>query len=62
MRTTTRFRHLCSSTKKNGKKTTKKIQPYDRKFVAKQYIKSTQVHCDSNLWENPVASVAEMEL
>ena len=35
-RTTTRFGHLCSSTKKSKK--TKK-QPYDRKFVVKQYIK-----------------------
>ena len=37
--TTTRVGHLCSSTKKKQKKK-KKIQPYDRKFVVKQYIKS----------------------
>ena len=38
-RITTRFGHLSSSSEKS-KKTKRKIQPYDRKFVVKQYIKS----------------------
>ena len=59
--TTTRVGHLCSSTKKKQKKK-KKIQPYDRKFVVKQYIKSIWIHYDSNPWVKPVASIAEMEL
>ena len=42
-RTTTRINHLSSSTKtskKKKKQKKKKIQPYDGKFFAKQYIKS----------------------
>ena len=38
-RTTTRIGHLYSSTTKKAKNQ-KKIQPYDRKFVVQQYIKS----------------------
>ena len=37
-RTTTRIGHLSSSTK--NKQKTKKIPPYDRKFVVQQHIKS----------------------
>ena len=60
-RTTTRFDHLCSSTKKIAKRQKKKIQSYDRKFVVKQYIKLLSVHCDPNPSEKPVVSVTEME-
>ena len=39
--TITGIGHFASSTKtKQQKKKEKKIQPYDRKFVVKQYIKS----------------------
>ena len=37
-RTTTRIGHLSSSTK-NKQKKTKKIPPYDKKFVVQQHIK-----------------------
>ena len=58
-RTTTRISHLCSSLK-NKRKNKNKIQSYDRKFVAKQYIKSLQVQYDINP-EKPEASDEEME-
>ena len=40
IRTITGTGHFASSTKTEQKKNEKKIQPYDRKFVVKQYIKS----------------------
>ena len=47
---------------KEKQKDKKNTQPYDRKFVIKQYIKSLWVHCDSNPWEKPVVTVTKMEL
>ena len=52
-RTTTRIGHLSPLTK-NKKKKTKKIPPYDRKFVVQQYFISLKVHYDSK----PVTFVA----
>ena len=46
--------------KKTSNKT-KKIQSYDRKFVAKQYIKSLEIYYDIDTWEKSVTSDAEME-
>ena len=56
-RTTTRFGHLCSSTKNKQKKKRNKIQPYNRKFVFKQFIKSLKVHYYSNPCEKLVENL-----